>query len=449
MLEQGLQLLREKTGRKDAAMTRVTVIGAGLAGSEAALTLAAGGADVTLVDCKPKTLGPASANTDFCELVCSNSLKSNDPLTAHGLLKAELRALGSFVLAEADGCAVPAGSALAVDRAEFARRVTEKLRESGIKTECCIAGEARDGYTVIATGPLTMPPMDAYIAENFGSLHFFDAEAPIVSAESIDRDKSFFAARYGKGNADDYLNCPLTKEEYDAFYEALVTAERANAHEFEKGEIFEGCMPVEVMAARGRDALRFGPMRPVGLTDPKTGRRAYAVLQLRKENAAGDMYNLVGFQTNLKFGEQRRVFGMIPALANAEYLRYGVMHRNAYIDAPRSIDMFFRAKKNGRVFIAGQLSGVEGYVESIASGKAAAMHLLRLLGAKEPLPLPCETLIGALSRYVAAENADFQPMNANYGLLPPFDPQIKDKQKRKEAYMARSLEAIARYTENY
>ena len=208
-------------------------------------------------------------------------------------------------------------------------------------------------------------------------------------------------------------------------------------------------MPVEVMAARGRDALRFGPMRPVGLTDPKTGRRAYAVLQLRKENAAGDMYNLVGFQTNLKFGEQRRVFGMIPALANAEYLRYGVMHRNAYIDAPRSIDMFFRAKKNGRVFIAGQLSGVEGYVESIASGKAAAMHLLRLLGGKEPLPLPCETLIGALSRYVAAENADFQPMNANYGLLPPFDPQIKDKQKRKEAYMARSLEAIARYTENY
>ena len=428
---------------------KVTVIGAGLAGSEAALTLAEGGAEVTLIDCKPSRLGPANTNTDFCELVCSNSLKSNDPATAHGLLKAELRVLGCGVLEEAEKCAVPAGSALAVDRDMFARRVTERLRGSGIDIRCALAGEKGTGdYTILATGPLTLSPMDKFISDNFGSLHFYDAEAPIVSADSVDPDKSFFAARYGKGNDTDYLNCPMDKEEYDAFYDALVSAERAVAHDFEKGEIFEGCMPVEVMAARGRDALRFGPMKPVGLTDPKTGRRAYAVLQLRRENAAGDMYNLVGFQTNLKFGEQKRVFGMIPALRNAEYLRYGVMHRNTYIDAPSSIDMFFRSLKDGTLLVAGQLSGVEGYVESIASGKMAALHVLRMIKGKEPLPLPATTIMGALSRYISAPNGDFQPMNANYGLLPPLGTEIRDKRMRKEAYASRSLEDIRKYTES-
>ena len=427
---------------------KVTVIGAGLAGSEAALTLAAAGVEVTLIDSKPKRMTPASANTDFCELVCSNSLKSNDGATAHGLLKDELRMLGSHVLKAAESCAVPAGSALAVDRARFARTVTDELKRNIPDIRCETAGGAGDGITVIATGPLTLPPMDKFVSDNFGSLHFYDAEAPIVSAESVDMTKAFFAARYGKGDGDDYLNCPLGKEEYDAFYDALVTAERANAHEYEKSEIFEGCMPVEVMAARGRDALRFGPMRPVGLTDPTTGKRAYAVVQLRKENAAGDMYNLVGFQTNLKFGEQRRVFGLIPALKNAEFLRYGVMHRNTYIDAPSSIDGFFRSLKNSKIFIAGQLSGVEGYVESIASGKLAAMHALRMLDGKEPLPLPITTIVGALSAYISSPSGDFQPMNANYGLLPPLEREIRDKRARKEAYRERSLADLKKYTES-
>ena len=428
--------------------TEVTVIGAGLAGSEAALTLAESGVDVTLIDCKPRTLGPANVNTDFCELVCSNSLKSTDLTTAHGLLKAELRMLGSRVLEEAENSTVPAGSALAVDRAEFARRVTERLRRSVSDIRCEQASGAGEGITVIATGPLTLPPMDEFIAGKFGRLHFYDAEAPIVSAESIDMDKAFFAARYGKGAADDYLNCPMDKSEYDAFYDALITAERADAHEFEKGEIFEGCMPVEVMAARGRDALRFGPMKPVGLTDPVTGRRAYAVVQLRKENAAGEMYNLVGFQTNLKFAEQKRVFGMIPALKNAEYLRYGVMHRNSYIDAPSTVDRFFRSLGDGKLFIAGQLSGVEGYVESIASGKMAALHILRILGGKEPLPLPETTIAGALSAYISTPNDNFQPMNANYGLLPPLSEHLRDKRARKEAYAERSLADLGKYTES-
>lgn len=428
---------------------KVTVIGAGLAGSEAALTLAENGVDVTLIDCKPGKLGPANVNTDFCELVCSNSLKSTDECTAHGLLKAELRMLGSKVLEEAEKSAVPAGSALAVDRNMFARRVTQRLKNCIGDIRCELAGEADDGYTIIATGPLTLPPMDAFISENFGRLHFYDAEAPIVSAESIDMSKAFFAARYGKGDDTDYLNCPMDREEYESFYNALINAERADAHEFEKGEIFEGCMPVEVMAARGKDALRFGPMKPVGLTDPVTGKRAYAVLQLRKENAAGDMYNLVGFQTNLKFGEQKRVFGIIPALKNAEYMRYGVMHRNSYIDAPSSIDRFFRSKRNEKLMIAGQLSGVEGYVESIASGKMAAIHTLRMLEGKEPMPLPETTVMGALSAYISTPNPEFQPMNANYGLLPPLKELPRDKRMRKEAYGRRSLEDMKKYTESY
>ncbi len=428
-------------------VNKVNVIGAGLAGCEVALTLAENGVEVELTECKPLMRSAAHTEDGFCELVCSNSLKSNDPLTAHGMLKAELRLLGSHVLKAAEECAVPAGSALAVDRKQFSQKVTERIRSSPlIKIKTQAADGIGDGITVIATGPLTLPPLDRVISDLFGSLHFYDAEAPIVSAESVNMESAFFAARYGKGDSD-YLNCPLDKEEYEAFYEALVTAERADAHSFEKREIFEGCMPVEVMASRGKDALRFGPMKPVGLTNPKTGKRAYAVLQLRKENAQGDMYNLVGFQTNLKFSEQRRVFGMIPALKNAEYMRYGVMHRNTFIDAPKVIDDCFRSKKQKNVFVAGQLSGVEGYVESIASGKSVALHILGLLRA-EPKPLPRDTMIGALAAYVSTENADFQPMNANYGILPPIDPPIKDKTERRQAMLDRAINSLKKYQEN-
>lgn len=428
---------------------KVTVIGAGLAGSEVALTLAHHGVSVDLVECKPRERSAAHTDDNFCELVCSNSLKSLDPLTAHGLLKTELRALGSFVLAAAEANAVPAGSALAVDRKRFEEAVTAQIKAAPqITVREETAASVGEGLTVIATGPLTLPPLDRVIADLFGALHFYDAEAPIVSAESIDMEHAYFAARYGKGEDTDYLNCPLDREEYEAFYDALVHAERAVSHIPEKREIFEGCMPVEIMAARGKDALRFGPMKPVGLTDPRTGKRAAAVLQLRKENAAGEMYNLVGFQTNLKFSEQKRVFGMIPALKNAEYLRYGVMHRNTFIDAPRVIDGCFRSKARPNVFVAGQLSGVEGYVESIASGKVAALAVLRVLAGKPPLPLPTESMIGALARYISTENGNFQPMNANYGLLPPPE-GIRDKTERKRAVSARSESAIKNYLEKY
>ena len=430
-------------------MSECTVIGAGLAGSEAALTLAGAGVKVRLVDCKPKEKSAAHSSEDFCELVCSNSLKSNDRLTAHGLLKEELRALGSYVIAEAEKCAVPAGSALAVDRIKFAERVTARLRtEPNIEIVCRLADKLPAGPTILATGPLTLSPLDGEIKKLFGALHFYDAEAPIVSAESIDTENAFFAARYGKGDESDYLNCPLTKDEYDVFYEELVNAERADLHEFERGEIFEGCMPVEIMAKRGKDALRFGPMRPVGLSDPRTGKRTYAVLQLRKENAAGDMYNLVGFQTNLKAGEQKRVFGLIPALKNAEYMRYGVMHRNSFVNAPSSLDGCFRSLARQDLFVAGQLGGVEGYVESIATGKYTALCMASMLKGKTPVQLPATTMIGALAAYVSTPNDNFQPMNANYGLLPPITPHIKDKRLRKEAYCERSLAAIKKYSES-
>lgn len=430
-------------------MRECTVIGAGLAGSEAALTLADAGVKVRLVDCKPLIKSPAHSSDDFCELVCSNSLKSNDKLTAHGLLKEELRLLGSKLIAEAEKCAVPAGSALAVDRVRFARSVTEKLRShDNIEIVCEKAIKLPLGPTILATGPLTLSPLDEEIKELFGAMHFYDAEAPIVSAESIDKDNAYFAARYGKGSDSDYLNCPLTKEEYELFYEELINAERADKHEFEKGEIFEGCMPVEVMARRGKDALRFGPMKPVGLTDPRTGKRAYAVLQLRKENAAGDMYNLVGFQTNLKIGEQKRVFGLIPALKNAEYMRFGVMHRNSFVNAPSSLDRFFRSRVRKDLFVAGQLGGVEGYVESIATGKFTALCMIRMLDGKELLPLPETTVLGALSAYISSPNENFQPMNANYGLLPPITPHIRDKQLRKQAMYERAVGAIKDYSES-
>lgn len=426
---------------------KVTVIGAGLAGSEAALTLAEHGVNVELIECKPSVMSAAHSDKNYCELVCSNSLKSNDILTAHGLLKAELRALNSHVLKAADECTVPAGSALAVDRKQFAALVTKRIEENPyITVKHELAESLPQGLVIIASGPLTISPLDKYIKERFGNLHFYDAEAPIVSAESIDYSSAYFGARYGKGNGDDYLNCPLTKEEYEAFYEALISAERADKHEFEKGEIFEGCMPVEVMAARGKEALRFGPMRPVGLRTPD-GSKPYAVLQLRKENVAGDMFNLVGFQTNLKFSEQKRVFGIIPALRNAEYHRYGVMHRNTFINAPEVIDSCFCVKNQPEIMIAGQLSGVEGYVESIASGKLAAMSAISILKGKKPEPLPETTMLGCLSRYIATPNENFQPMNSNYGLMPPLEEHIRDKAERKRAMYERSMNSIKKAME--
>ncbi len=428
----------------------VDVIGGGIAGSEAALTLAGLGIKVRLIECRPAVSSPAHVTGDYAELVCSNSLKSSDVLTAHGLLKAELSEIGCYLLDIAEKCRVPAGSALAVDRKAFSALVTEKIKSSeNVEIVNEVASKVSENISIVATGPLTLPPLSEWLERTVGekSLHFFDAEAPIISAESVDMTKAYYASRYDKGDGSDYLNCPLSKEEYEIFLSNLLSAERAIEHVSVKKEIFEGCMPVEIMAARGADALRFGPMKPVGLRNPVTGERAFAVVQLRKENARGDMLNMVGFQTNLKFGEQKRVFGLIPALKNAEFLRYGVMHRNTFIDGPKVLDGFFRLKTDPRVFIAGQLSGVEGYVESIASGKVAALTAAAMLAGKEPEPLPLETMIGALAGYVSFPSDGFQPMNANYGLLPPLDKEERDKTKRKQSYYDRSIASLRKYLE--
>ncbi len=418
----------------------VTVIGAGLAGCEAAHKIAESGYSVKLVDCKPKLFSPAHKSANFAELVCSNSLKSDERGTAGGLLKNELRALGSFLLRCAEKCKVPAGGALAVDRELFSKSVTESIKtHPNITVASETANDWNDGeLTVVATGPLTVGGINDALKRRIGdSLGFYDASAPIVDACTIDFSKCFSANRYGKGDSD-YLNCPLTKEEYSAFVAELAGAERANLHEFDKREIFEGCMPIEVMAARGEDSIRFGPLRPVGFVHPETGKRPYAVVQLRAENAERTMYNIVGFQTNLKFGEQKRVFGMIPALKNAEFVRYGVMHRNTYINSPRELDCYSRLKNSKNTFIAGQLSGVEGYVESIASGLIAGLNIVRALKKQEPLLLPPTTIIGSLYRYITSPNPNFQPMNANFGILPPLAEHVRDKAKRKEEYCARS-----------
>ncbi len=428
-------------------MSRVTVIGAGLAGSEAALQLASRGVKVRLVDCKPHEKTPAHKSDGFGELVCSNSLKSDLLSTASGLLKAELRLLGSELIRIADEVKVPAGSALAVNRELFAEKITEKLRlDPNIEIVCqTVTDWNTDEYTIIATGPLTLDGLAAKIAERFGAgLHFYDAAAPIVDGASIDLSRAFTADRYGKGDGD-YLNCPMTREEYDEFYAALVTAECAVLHEFEKSDVFEGCMPVEVMARRGRDTLLFGPLRPVGFFD-ETGKRHYAVVQLRRENVEGSAYNIVGFQTNLKFSEQKRVFGMIPALKNAEFLRYGVMHRNTFINAPEVVDANFRAKKYPKTYVAGQLSGVEGYVESIMSGLIAARSLCREINGLEPVKLPRDTICGALCNYLETPNAAFQPMNANFGLLPPITERIKDKNAKKTMQSEKSLKILKNFT---
>lgn len=426
----------------------VKVIGAGLAGSEAAWRLAEEGFLVELYDIKPRSFTPAHSNPDFAELVCSNSLKSGDVYgNACGLLKEEMRILGSLTMQAAQHTSVPAGGALAVNRDDFARVITQKLQShKNIKIICEEAEKIPEGWCIVATGPLTAGALAEDIKGLGGGLHFYDASAPIVSADSIDRSLSFEGGRYGKGG-DDYLNCPMNKEEYKAFYAALVGAERAQLHSFEKREIFEGCMPIEVMAARGEDTLRFGPFKPVGLRD-KSGNPSYAVLQLRKENIEGSAYNLVGCQTNLKFGEQKRVFSLIPALKNAEFLRYGVMHRNTYLNSPDCLNADFSLKADGRVFFAGQITGVEGYVESAMAGILAAIHLARKVRGQQPLLPPEGTVCGALSRYIAAENKNFQPMNANFGLLGAAQAGIRDKKERYKFLAERALKYIREYKQS-
>lgn len=421
----------------------VNVIGAGLAGCEAAYQLAKRKIKVNLYECKPLVKSPAHHLDLPAELVCSNSLKSDDLSTASGLLKAELRLFDCLLLKIAEEVRVPAGSALAVDRMLFSEKVSEFISQNEYITlipKVCDDWND-DEFTIIATGPLTQGGISDKISEKLGeNLHFFDAAAPIISADSIDFSSAFVADRYGRGTGD-YVNCPMTKEEYLLFYEALITAERATVHEFDKSEIFEGCMPVEVMASRGVDTLRFGPLRPVGFVD-NAGRKPYAVVQLRRENTAGKTYNLVGFQTNLKFGEQKRVFSMIPALKDAEFLRYGVMHRNSYINAPKLLGRNFVLKNHANTYIAGQLSGVEGYMESIMSGLIAGIDLATRLLGENTLVLPETSIMGALSVYLTRENSDFQPMNANFGVLPPLAQKMRDKTQNKILYGERSLKDL-------
>lgn len=420
----------------------VNVIGAGLAGCEAAYQLAKRGIAVGLYECKPDVKSPAHKVGTFAELVCSNSLKSDDIATAGGLLKAELRKMDSLLIAVADKVRVPAGSALAVDRTLFTNAVTQAVKElKNVK----IINKTVDDWdentpTVIATGPLTVGALSDAIIEKLGqTLHFYDAAAPIIAGDSIDYAAAFTGDRYGKGTGD-YVNCPMTKEEYANFYEQLVNAERSPLHDFDTNEVFEGCMPVEIMAKRGFDTLRFGPLRPVGFSF--NGTKPYAVVQLRKENAAGEMYNIVGFQTNLKFSEQKRVFGMIPALKNAEFLRYGVMHRNSFIDAPKVINRHFQVKKLPKTFIAGQLSGVEGYVESIASGLMCGINAAAVCSGKIMPEFPPTTIMGALAAYLERENVSFQPMNANFGILPPLENKTRDKAENKRLYAERSMKDL-------
>ncbi|MDF2567124.1 MAG: trmFO [Oscillospiraceae bacterium] len=426
---------------------KVSVIGAGLAGCEAAWQLANNGVQVDLYEQKPKKHSPAHSYDGFAELVCSNSLKAERIDSAAGLLKHEMELLGSIIVECAKKTAVAAGGALAVDREKFSDLVTQKIKShSNINIIHEELTRISSGYCIIATGPLTSDAFAASIKELLGVeyLSFFDAAAPIVTAESIDFDKAFFASRYGKGD-DDYINCPMDKEEYELFYNQLINAEIAPLKEFDKAsmKVYEGCMPVEVMAKRGQDTLRFGPLKPVGLTDPKTGKRPWAVVQLRKENAEGTLYNLVGFQTNLKFGEQKRVFSLIPGLEGSEIVRYGVMHRNTFIDSPRLLDNSFNLKKEKRIYFAGQITGVEGYIESAASGILAGKNLSRILLGKEPIVLPRDTMLGALSHYISDETVqNFQPMGCNMGILPSLPERIKDKKLRYQTIASRGIDSL-------
>ncbi len=422
---------------------KVTVIGAGLAGCEAAYAVANAGIPVQLFEMKPQKYTPAHTSPLFAELVCSNSLKARRIESAAGLLKAEMKCLGSLCVPIAEDCAVPAGGALAVDRDKFSNAVTDKIRSHPLITvvEQEVTALPADGVTVVATGPLTADSLAADIEKMCGGLHFYDAAAPIVSADSVDMGSAFRASRYDREETGegDYINCPMNKAEYEAFYEALITAESAPLHAFDKLKVYEGCMPIEVLAKRGADTLRFGPMKPVGLRDPRTGHRPWAVLQLRTENAQGTLYNLVGFQTNLKFGEQKRVFGMIPALKNAEFMRYGVMHRNTFLQSPDFLGADFAVKTRKNLFFAGQMTGVEGYMESAASGLLVGINAARFVKGEQPLILPRETMMGALASHVSTKTADFQPMGANFGILPPLENHIRDKKMRYAALSERAL----------
>ncbi|MGM0110881.1 FADH(2)-oxidizing methylenetetrahydrofolate--tRNA-(uracil(54)-C(5))-methyltransferase TrmFO [Enterococcus sp. DIV0187] len=424
----------------------VNVVGAGLAGSEAAWQLAEAGVPVNLYEMRPVKSTAAHHTADFAELVCSNSLRGNGLTNAVGVLKEEMRRLNSLVISSADETAVPAGGALAVDRNDFSGLITQKLKAHPLVT--VISEEIikiPKGITIIATGPLTSEALAEEIAEYNGShgFYFYDAAAPIIDSSTIDRDKVYLKSRYDKGEAA-YLNCPMTEEEFMRFYEALITAEIAPQKEFEKEKFFEGCMPIEVMAKRGIKTMLFGPMKPVGLEDPKTGKRPYAVIQLRQDNAAASMYNMVGFQTHLKWGEQKRVFQMIPGLENAEFLRYGVMHRNSFMNSPELLRPTYQSKKCDDLFFAGQMTGVEGYVESAGSGLVAGINAARLAKGEELIEFPRETAIGSMAYYIThAEGKHFQPMNANFGLFPSLPERVRDKKLRYETLAERALSALA------
>ena len=421
----------------------VRIIGAGFAGCEAAWQLAKRGIPVTLYEMKPVKFSPAHSSENLAELVCSNSFKAMRISSAAGMMKEEMRMLSSLCLECADECSVPAGGALAVDRERFSRAVTEKILGcDGITLVREEVTEIPDGNVIIAAGPLASEALSEKIAEiSGGCLSFYDAAAPIVTAESIDMSRAFMQSRYDRGDPDDYINCPMDKEEYEAFYDALINAESAEVHSFDKRrDVYEGCMPVEVMASRGKDTIRYGPMKPAGLTDPATGRRPYANLQLRKENRDGTMYNLVGFQTNLRFSEQKRVFSMIPALREAEFVRYGVMHRNTFLNSPGFLSPDFSVIERPSLFFAGQITGVEGYMESAASGILAGINAARRIEGLDMFIPPETTILGALARYVADTSVkDFQPMGAAFGLLPPLDTRIRNKQERYEKTALRGL----------
>lgn len=430
-------------------MQHITIIGAGLAGSEAAWQLAERGVTVDLYEMRPTKTTPAHHTDQFAELVCSNSLRGAGLENAVGLLKEEMRRVGSLIMSAADHNSVPAGGALAVDRELFSSEVTKRLEDH--PQVCIHRGEVQkipqEGITIVATGPLTSDDLAEDILRFTGekALSFYDAAAPIVTLESIDLSKAFWASRYDKGDAD-YLNCPMTRDEYDLFHQTLVQAESAEVEGFEEGNVFEGCLPVEVMAKRGPQTLTFGPLKPVGLQDPRTGLKSYAVVQLRKENKAGSLFNLVGFQTHLKWGEQKRVFSLIPGLENAEFVRYGVMHRNTFLNAPKVLKADFSLKNKPEFFFAGQITGVEGYIESAASGLLAGLNAWRRLRHMTPLVFPPVTALGALARHLEmSPSENFQPMNINFGLLPPLAERIRNKRERNSRISERALETLSEF----
>ena len=426
-------------------MKKVTVLGAGLAGCECAWQLAKRGIEVRLFEMKPNKMTPAHTSEYFAELVCSNSLRSDELTNAVGLLKAEMRKMGSLIMESADSNRVAAGGALAVDREGFSRYITDKIKSCpNIELVSEEATDFPEGELVVATGPLTSDALAEKLEKlcSCTGLHFYDAVAPIVTLESVDMDSAFFASRYDKGTAD-YVNCPMNEEEYKAFVKELASAKEAPVHGFDDGGVFEGCMPVEVMARRGEETLRFGPLKPVGLRDPRTGKDNYAVVQLRRDNADGTIYNLVGFQTHLTWGEQKRVFSMIPALRNAEFVRYGVMHRNTYLNSPHLLDRYYRLKSDPRISFAGQMTGVEGYVESAASGMLVGIETAARLLELEPVNFPQETAIGALGLYISGGSVgDFQPMNINFGIITPLGYRVKGKRNKNAEISARSLKII-------